>query len=229
MNFPNLEKFAEFRKKDPMYDEYLPHLHELLKIIKEIGEPLEGNIFYQHLDPNPSEELIEQFLPKRAALAMFAMAHNNIVEIGFNAGFSALLMLTANSKLNLSCVDICEHKYTEPCFDYLASVFPGRVTLIKGDSTQVLAEVLQGNKDLTGYIIDGGHGLGVAETDLQNVIKYSNPYAVLCFDDSDFVELRILLNAYMLAGFLSPIHDEFCLIQNQTQMFFNINKKVAHS
>ena len=229
MDFPTLEKFEEFRKKDPMYDEYLPHLHELLKIIKAIGDPQEGNNFYQHLEPNPGEKLIEQFLPKRAALAMFAMAHNNIVEIGFNAGFSALLMLTANPKLNLSCVDICEHKYTEPCFDYLASVFPERVTLTKGDSTQVLAEVLQGNKDLTGYIIDGGHGLGVAETDLQNVIKYSNPHAVLCFDDSDFIELRILLNAYMLAGFLAPIHDEFCLVQNKTQMFFNINKKVAQS
>ncbi len=229
MNFPTLEKFSEFKKKDPMYDEYLLHLQELLKIIKAIGEPLEGNIFYQHHEPNPGEQLLDKFVDKRAALAMFGMAHNNIVEIGFNAGFSALLMLTANPNLKLTSVDICEHKYTEPCFDYLASVFPGRVNLVRGDSTQVLAEVLQGNKDLTGYIIDGGHGLQVAETDLQNVIKYSNPHAVLCFDDSDFVQLRILLNAYMMAGFLAPIHDEFCLIQNQTQMFFNINKKVAHS
>lgn len=205
-----------------MYEMYLPHLQELLKIIKAVGEPLEGNIFYQHLDPNPKEQLLEQFLPKRAALAMFAMAHNNIVEIGFNAGFSALLMLTANPNLKLTSVDICEHKYTEPCFDYLASVFPGRITLVKGDSTQVLADVLQNDKALTGYIIDGGHGLSVAETDLRNVIQYANNNAVLCFDDSDFVELRLLLNAYMMAGYIVPITDVHCVVQDQTQMFFKI-------
>lgn len=206
-----------------MYEMYLPHLQELLKIIKAVGEPLEGNIFYQHLHPNPDEHLLDQFLPKRAALAMFAMAHNNMVEIGFNAGFSALLMLTANPNLKLTSVDICEHKYTEPCFDYLASVFPGRITLVKGDSTQVLEDVLQNDKALTGYIIDGGHGLGVAETDLRNVIQYANKNAVLCFDDSDFVELRLLLNAYMMAGYLTPITDQHCVIQDQTQMFFKIS------
>ena len=222
MQFPNLENLSQFRTKEPMYEMYLPHLQELLKIIKAVGEPLEGNIFYQHLDPNPKEQLLEQFLPKRAALAMFAMAHNNIVEIGFNAGFSALLMLTANPNLKLTSVDICEHKYTEPCFDYLASVFPGRITLVKGDSTQVLADVLQNDKALTGYIIDGGHGLSVAETDLRNVIQYANNNAVLCFDDSDFVELRLLLNAYMMAGYIVPITDVHCVVQDQTQMFFKI-------
>ena len=222
MQFPNLENLSQFRTKEPMYEMYLPHLQELLKIIKAVGEPLEGNIFYQHLHPNPDEHLLDQFLPKRAALAMFAMAHNNMVEIGFNAGFSALLMLTANPNLKLTSVDICEHKYTEPCFDYLASVFPGRITLVKGDSTQVLADVLQNDKALTGYIIDGGHGLGVAETDLRNVIQYANNNAVLCFDDSDFVELRLLLNAYMMAGYIVPITDVHCVVQDQTQMFFKI-------
>ena len=222
MQFPNLENLSQFRTKEPMYEMYLPHLQELLKIIKAVGEPLEGNIFYQHLDPNPGEQLLDQFLPKRAALSMFAMAHNNMIEIGFNAGFSALLMLVSNPNLKLTSVDICEHKYTEPCFDYLASVFPGRITLVKGDSTQVLADVLQNDKALTGYIIDGGHGLGVAETDLQNVIKYANNKAVLCFDDSDFVELRLLLNAYMMAGYIVPITDVHCVVQDQTQMVFKI-------
>jgi hypothetical protein len=222
MRFPSTQNLGAFRSKEVFFEEYKTHLDELLKIIKAIGEPLEGNIFYQHLDPNPGHELIEQFLPKRAALAMFAMAHNDIVEIGFNSGFSALLMLTANPNLKLTSVDICEHKYTEPCFDYLASVFPGRIDLVKGDSTQVLAEVLQSNKNLTGYIIDGGHGVTVAEQDLQNVIKFANKDAVLCFDDSDFVELRLMLNLYMMSGHLTPIWDPHAVVQNETQMFFNI-------
>jgi hypothetical protein len=222
MRFPSTQNLGAFRTKELFFEEYKTHLDELLKIIKAIGEPLEGNIFYQHLDPNPGHELIEQFLPKRAALAMFAMAHNDIVEIGFNSGFSALLMLTANPNLKLTSVDICEHKYTEPCFDYLASVFPGRIDLVKGDSTQVLAEVLQSNKNLTGYIIDGGHGVTVAEQDLQNVIQFANKDAVLCFDDSDFVELRLMLNLYMMSGHLAPIWDPHAVAQNETQMFFSI-------
>jgi hypothetical protein len=223
MRFPSTQNLGAFRTKELFFEEYKTHLDELLKIIKAIGEPLEGNIFYQHLDPNPGHELIEQFLPKRAALAMFAMAHNDIVEIGFNSGFSALLMLTANPNLKLTSVDICEHKYTEPCFDYLASVFPGRIDLVKGDSTQVLAEVLQSNKNLTGYIIDGGHGVTVAEQDLQNVIQFANKDAVLCFDDSDFVELRLMLNLYMMSGHLAPIWDPHAVAQNETQMFFKIS------
>jgi predicted O-methyltransferase YrrM len=153
---------------------------------------------------------------------MFAMAHKEVVEIGFNSGFSALLMLTANPELKLTCVDICEHKYTEPCFQYLKTVFEDRITLVKGDSTVVLPEVLQSNKSLTGYIIDGGHGLDVAEQDLQNVIKYANDGAILCFDDSDFVELRMMLNMYMMSGHLINFMDEFGPTQNQTQMFFKI-------
>jgi predicted O-methyltransferase YrrM len=153
---------------------------------------------------------------------MFAMAHKEVVEIGFNSGFSALLMLTANPELKLTCVDICEHKYTEPCFEYLKTIFQDRITLVKGDSTVVLPEVLQSNKNLTGYIIDGGHGLDVAEQDLQNVIKHANNGAVLCFDDSDFVELRMMLNMYMMSGHLSNFFDQYGPTQNQTQMFFKI-------
>lgn len=208
-------------EQEPLFSMYKQHLETLNKIINDIGEPLEGNIFYEHLDPHRTQ-LIDKFFPKRAGLAMFAMAHDNIVEIGFNSGFSALLMLTANPNLKLTSVDICEHKYTEPCYQYLKTIFDDRINLVKGDSTKVLADVLKADKDLTGYIIDGGHGLTVAEQDLRNVLLHANPGAVLCFDDSDFVELRMLLNMYMMSGDLVPICDPYGPAQNQTQMFFKL-------
>jgi hypothetical protein len=211
-------------EQEPLFSMYQQHLDALNKIINDVGEPLEGNIFYEHLDPHRTQ-LTERFFPKRAALAMFAMAHDNIVEIGFNSGFSALLMLTANPDLKLTSVDICEHKYTQPCFEYLSSMFSGRINLVKGDSTEVLAGVLEANKDLTGYIIDGGHGLITAEKDLRNVLLYANSDAVLCFDDSDFVELRMMLNLYMMSGHIEPIADPYGPTQNQTQMFFKLVAK----
>ena len=221
MKFPDAKLVPAFlAEQEPLFSQYKDNLETLNKIIKDVGEPLEGNIFYEHLDPHRTE-LVEKFFPKRAALAMFAMSHDNIVEIGFNSGFSALLMLTANPELKLTSVDICEHKYTKPCFEYISSVFPGRITLVEGDSTKVLVDALQ-DKATTGYIIDGGHGLDVAETDLRNVIQHANPGAVLCFDDSDFVELRMMLNMYMMSGHLANICDPYGPTQNQTQMFFKI-------
>ena len=221
MKFPDSKLIPAFlSEQEPLFSLYKNNLETLNKIISDIGEPLEGNIFYEHLDPHRSQ-LLDKFFPKRAALAMFAMSHDNIVEIGFNSGFSALLMLTANPNLKLTSVDICEHKYTKPCFDYLASIFPGRITLVEGDSTKVLVDALQ-DKATTGYIIDGGHGLDVAETDLRNVIQHANPGSVLCFDDSDFVELRMMLNMYMMSGKLVNFFDPYGPTQNQTQMFFKI-------
>ena len=223
MRFPSAQNLGAFKTKEMFFEEYKDHLDELLKIIKDVGEPLEGNIFYQHLESNPGHDLIERFLPKRAALGMFAMAHDDIMEVGFNAGFSALLMLTANPNLQLTSVDICTHQYTMPCYEYLMNAFPGRATLVKGDSTNVLPSVLQNNKVFTGYIIDGGHGLEVAEQDLRNVLQYANKDAVLCFDDSDFVQLRLMLNLYMMSGHLTPIWDPHAVAQNETQMFFKIS------
>lgn len=222
MKFPDSKLIPAFlSEQEPLFSLYKNNLETLNKIINDVGEPLEGNIFYEHLEENKAK-LTDRFFPKRAALAMFAMSHDNIVEIGFNSGFSALLMLTANPNLKLTSVDICEHKYTEPCYQYLKSIFEDRITLVKGDSREVLPDVLKGNQDLTGYIIDGGHGLDVAEEDLRNVLKYANKDAVLCFDDSDFVELRMMLNMYMMSGHLINFFDPYGPTQNQTQMFFKI-------
>lgn len=222
MKFPDAKLIPAFlAEQEPLFTQYKNNLDTLKKIINDVGEPLEGNIFYEHLEVNKAN-LSERFFPKRAGLAMFAMSHDNILEIGFNSGFSALLMLTANPNLKLTSVDICEHKYTLPCYNYLRSIFGNRIDLVQGDSTKVLRTAIEAYKDVTGYIIDGGHGLNVAETDLKNVIEYAKPGSVLCFDDSDFVELRMMLNMYMMSGHLANLCDPYGPTQNQTQMFFKI-------
>ena len=131
MKFPDSKLIPSFlAEQEPLFSQYKHNLETLNKIINDVGEPLEGNIFYEHLDPHRTQ-LIEKFFPKRAALAMFAMSHDNIIEIGFNSGFSALLMLTANPNLKLTSVDICHHKYTLPCFEYLKSIFGDRIELAR--------------------------------------------------------------------------------------------------
>jgi hypothetical protein len=220
-----LKKFSD-RSWEPFKDEYLPHLRELLKVIKDIGEPLEGNIFYANLEANLTEELSANFFEKRRNLALFSLSQSSILEIGFNSGFSALLLLTANKSLRLTCVDICYHKYTIPCFNYLKTIFNDRIQLIESNSLMAFPLI---NTDSyvkpNAYIIDGGHGMDVAEADLLNVITYGDKGSIICFDDSDFPDLRVLLDIYLLKGKLIAINDvPKGHIQDGSQMFFINNK-----
>ncbi len=215
-------KFAD-RNFDPFVEQYLAHAKNLIQIIEHIGEPLEGNIFFKHLETN-FENLDAAFLPKRRGLALLSMMHNNICEIGFNSGFSALLLLASNPLLQLTCIDICEHSYSLPCFNYLSSQFPGRISLINSDSRMAMPMLAKINNNNDAFIIDGGHGIDVAETDLLNIITYSKKGSIICFDDSDSPYLRTLLNMYMLKGLIINISDQMGYIDNVKQMFFINNK-----
>jgi hypothetical protein len=213
------------RNFDPFKNEYTKDLNELLRIIKMQGEPLEGNIFYRHHEANPTEELIPDFLPKRRALALLGMMNNHVMEIGFNAGFSALLLLHSNKKLKLTCIDICQHKYTVPCFEFLKSRFGDRIDLIKSDSLLAFPLLSRTGIEYDAYIIDGGHGVSLAEADLHNVISFGKRGSVICFDDSDDPKLRTMLNMHQLTGRLISVSDGIGYIENLRQMFFINNKQ----
>ena len=210
--------------KEPLANELKGHLKELIQIIKNVGEPLEGNIFFNNLEKNIDGPYFDNYLNKRRALAVFATAHSSLLEIGFNSGFSALLMLVANSKIKITSIDICEHKYTIPCFEYLRNNFGDRISLVKGNSLNVLPTLLAYEREFTAYIIDGGHGFSTAESDLANILNASHKNSIICFDDTNMPALRVMLNAYMLSGKISNISDPGgYLILNSNHMFFRVN------
>jgi hypothetical protein len=119
---------------EPCLEAYKSHLIEINKIVLESKEKLEGNLFYFHestpvLDaPEPGRK------HKRFNYGFFVLGGNKLLEIGFNAGHSALLALTSNPDLVYVGVDLANHRYTIPCFKYLESVFGNRINLIVGDS-----------------------------------------------------------------------------------------------
>ena len=232
-----IHRFAD-RNYDPFVDEYKEHLFNLNEIIKSIGEPLEGNIFYNHLEENidtldiedlkkhGSKELNLQknFLSKRRTFGLASLTFNNVVEIGFNAGHSALILLSGNPNLKLTCIDICEHKYTIPCYQYLKSVFGDRINLINSNSALAFPMLSRTQVDYDLFIIDGGHSVDIAEVDLFNVIQLGRKNSVICFDDSDYTVLRVILDMYILSGKLITLTDRLGFIENDTQMFFLNNK-----
>ena len=56
------------------------------------------------------------FLNKSKNISNLVLNKNikNVMEIGFNSGFSTLLMLISNPNIHISCFDLGEHKYTIP-------------------------------------------------------------------------------------------------------------------
>jgi len=167
--------------------------NNLLPIIKSTGESLEGNVFMKH----KTYQYDQKFVNKQKNLIIVSSQTNNkkCLEIGFNAGFSALLMLLSNPNIELTCIDIGEHKYTIPCFNKIKEDFSSRINLIIGDSTKILP-VLNGFKyDL--IHIDGGHSKNIAEKDILNSFMLSKNGTTFIMDDYSHFWLHDLWDKYV--------------------------------
>ena len=107
----------------------------------------------------------------------------DILEIGFNAGHSALLYLIANPYSKIHFFDLGEHQYSRGCFDYLDKAFPGRMSVTWGDSTVTIPQY---PSRLFDFIhIDGGHTRFIAESDFHNCRSFANKDTYLMIDDYD--------------------------------------------
>jgi predicted O-methyltransferase YrrM len=173
----------------------------LLPIIHNCGEPLEGNIFMIHHTTNYTDI----FLNKSKNISNLVLNKNikNIMEIGFNSGFSALLMLLTNPNIYISCFDLGEHKYTMPCYIKIKETFGDRINIIIGDSTKTLQNV-NDNYDL--IHIDGGHSTEVADSDIINSYRLSKQGTILIMDDYDFHNLCDLWDSYIIKYNLKKLH-----------------------
>lgn len=183
----------------------------LLPIIYNCGELLEGNIFMIH----HTTTYTDVFLNKTKNISNLVLNKNikNVMEIGFNSGFSTLLMLISNPNINISCFDLGEHKYTIPCYEKLKETFGDRINITIGDSTQTL-QTVNNNYDL--IHIDGGHSTEVATSDIINSYRLSKKGTILIMDDYDFHNLHNLWDSYIIKYNLkklninlyhSPHHD----------------------
>ena len=78
----------------------------------------------------------------------------NILEIGSYMGHSLLIMLIANPRAKITCIDIND-KFSIPAVTYLQKEFPlSKITFIKGSSLEVLKKI---KKKFDFIHIDGAH------------------------------------------------------------------------
>ncbi len=182
----------------------------LMPIINSCGELLEGNIFMWH----HTTVYTDVFLNKTKNISNVVLNKNlkDVMEIGFNSGFSTLLMLLTNPNIKITCFDLGEHLYTIPCYNKLKETFGDRINIIIGDSTKTLKNIYE-FYDL--IHIDGGHTTEVADSDIRNSYRLSKKGTILIMDDYDLHNLHNLWNTYIkkydlknyLSVYNSPHHD----------------------
>ncbi|RYD63964.1 MAG: class I SAM-dependent methyltransferase [Verrucomicrobiaceae bacterium] len=144
----------------------------LNKAVIESGEPMEGNLYYSHnQNLSINTNLNAEFVIKRQQLALIASYKSSVLEIGFNAGHSAALMLCANPALKYYGIDIAEHRYTPVCAQILADFFPDRFEFYPGDSTKVYPIEAERFVECDLVHVDGGHTLPLFRADMTNALE----------------------------------------------------------
>lgn len=108
-----------------------------------------------------------------------------IGEIGFNAGFSSFAFLSAHPDTTVVSFDLGEHGYSRTAKKLIDKKFPGRHTLINGDSTKTVPEYHSEHPDLKFDLvfIDGGHDYDVAKSDVANMRLFCGENTAVVMDD----------------------------------------------
>lgn len=177
----------------------------LLPIIYNSNEDLEGNIFMLHCTTVYTDIFIDKV--KNISNLLLNKNIKNVMEIGFNSGFSTLLMLISNQYINISCFDLGNHKYTIPCYENLKKTFGKRINITLGDSRDTLKNI---NNKYDLIHIDGGHLEEIANNDIINSYKLSKKGTIIIMDDYNFDDLHKLWDNYILRYNLKKLDINIC-------------------
>lgn len=165
---------------DPFFDINTRSLFDELTEESRRHGPVAGNLVYEH---NKLGSLASGCEIKRENLCdvcSHVREGGSMMEIGFNSGYSALIMLLANPTASLVAVDICEHAYAKPCAAILKRRFGDRFTLVEGSSLDVVPEM---TKKFDLFHIDGAYHLRTP--DITNCLGIANEGAVFVIDDTN--------------------------------------------
>jgi len=130
----------------------------------------------------------------------------HILEVGFNAGTWCEALLEAskesNPTLHITSMDLGRWDYTAVGKTYIDATYPGRHTLILGDSTETIPKLTR-KYDL--IFIDGGHAGDVPYLDLLNCKELAYPWTTVILDDFDNYhgkEVKTCWDRFNAEGFL---------------------------
>lgn len=132
-------------------------------------------VFEGHSGQEPRETAVLRELVTRPGV-------QRVLEIGFNAGHSSDLFLSANPRCEVLSFDLGRHAYVAVAKAFVDRAYPGRHTLVLGDSTKTVP-VHESEASFDLIFIDGGHQYEVARQDLKNCRRFAGPTTTLVMDD----------------------------------------------
>ena len=173
------------------------HIKRIESILEEVGERIEGNLV---CDIHPKNYTISRNLTKIKNLQVACKGKKRICEIGVNACHSLLIMLLENPTAEYLLFDLNNHRYTEPCLQYITSAFPdATIKIIYGNSVQTInTYICQHTDELHTYDlchIDGGHTPDIFVVDYHNIKSLSKVGSPVIFDDYDMDDIREFIHS----------------------------------
>jgi hypothetical protein len=191
-------------------------ISSLNKIIDSTNEKMEGNILYRH----HSNYCLHGKNKEDARYNLYHLSEisSKLVEIGFNGGHSEALFFYANPDISLLSFDLCDHRYTELCLNYLQSKY--RIEFIKGNSIQTIPQYRNHSKYNVIHI-DGGHGKNICYHDMLNCRMFGDEHSFLVVDDSYLQGIGEAITEHESTNFIYEIdYEKFCLFKtNQHRIF----------
>ena len=108
-----------------------------------------------------------------------------VLEIGFNAGISAAAFLAARADIQVVSLDIGHHFHVLGAKYNIDKHFPGRHSLVIGDSTKTMPFLRDyfGARPIDLIMIDGWHIRPVPKIDLENCLEWCGPHTFIIVDD----------------------------------------------
>ena len=163
-------------------------------LLNLINDPLEGNFYSSHLMKIKNSEMI----PKQENIISFieSFKPKNILEIGFNAGFSTLLMKIIDPEIKMTCIDINSHSYVIPCYDQICKDYKN-IKLILQNSTIALPELIEMKLKFDAIHIDGSHAEKQVEKDFDFCLNLCNSKSVIIIDDTNLKNINELCEKYI--------------------------------
>lgn len=164
--------FPQVWHDEELYLQQNPHLHspKMEALAKEVSDLCTyvvgtGATIYEGSSTMPE---LSYLFEKSSSLPRQA----RICEVGMNTGMSTMALLLGSPTATVTSYDIGEWSCVRPAKDYLDRKFPGRHTLVLGDTKKTLwTPEPMGLWDLT--FIDGGHDFETAWADICSLCTIS--------------------------------------------------------
>lgn len=113
-------------------------------------------------------------------------------------------MLDANPLLALTCIDIGNHRYTQPCANIVGRHFAGRFSFRIGASKIELARLNETAREFDIIHLDGSHDERVAADDWAWIMRHAASGCCLIVDDAYGDAIDRLIGEALSEGYLRP-------------------------